>query len=110
MKYLPEHCLVVLLVYSLKLILIQNNKHCRYVWSSANDGVHSYLRIFGVTPHQPGLKEVGTVTLPPPPEGGAERSLVRCMQYVPGLHGGVPTHDPEPLRGDLVWVGTDAKR
>ena len=78
-----------------------------YVWSCANDGVHSYLRIFGVTSHQPGLKEMGTLTLPSQ-DGGP--SVVRCMQYVPGLHGGVPANDPEPLRGDLVWVGTDAKR
>ena len=35
---------------------------------------------------------------------------VKCIQYVPGLHGGVPAVDPEPLRGDLVWVGTDSKR
>ena len=81
----------------------------RYVWCSANDGVHSYLRIFGVTPHQPGLKEMGTLTLPACNEGSAMQH-VRCMQYVPGLHGGVPANDPEPLRADLVWVGTDNKR
>ena len=65
------------------------------------------MRIFGVTAQHTGLKELGTVSLP---DTISINGGVRCIQYVPGLHGGVPTADPEPLRGDLVWVGTDSKR
>lgn len=64
----------------------------------------SHLRIFGVTQQQPGLKEMGTIPNPEP------NGNVKCLQYVPGLHGGVPAQDPEPLRGDLVWVGAESKK
>ena len=48
------------------------------------------------------LKELGTVVLP---------SCVRAMLFVPGTSGGVaaPLAD-EPLKSDLVWVGTDNKK
>jgi hypothetical protein len=55
-----------------------------------------------VTSHHTGLKEVSTITL--------EDTMVKAIQYVPGLHGGVPSPDGEPLKGDLVWVGTDSRR
>jgi len=35
---------------------------------------------------------------------------VKAIQYVPGIYGGTPGPDNDPLKGDLVWVGTDAKR
>ena len=74
----------------------------RYVWANATDGFSSFLRIFGMTNHQTGLKEMGTLTL--------EDTMVKTIQYVPGLHGGVPSPDGEAMKGDLVWVGTDARR
>ena len=45
---------------------------------------------------------MGTITL--------EETSVKTILYVPGLHGGIPSPDGEPLKGDLVWVGTDSKR
>jgi hypothetical protein len=45
---------------------------------------------------------MGTITL--------EETAVKTIQYIPGLHGGIPSPDGEPLKGDLVWVGTDSKR
>lgn len=80
--------------------------HPRYVWAVTSDGLSSRMKIFGLTAQHTGLKELGTLELP----GGSEGSGAKCIQYVPGLHGGVPTVDQEPLRGDLVWVGTDHKR
>lgn len=72
------------------------------MWANATDGFNSFLRIFSVTSHHTGLKEMGTISL--------EDTAVKAVQYVPGLHGGIPSPDGEPLKGDLVWVGTDSKR
>jgi hypothetical protein len=74
----------------------------RFVWANATDGFSSFLRIFSLTNHQTGLKEMGTITL--------DETMVKTIQYVPGLHGGVPSPDGEHMKGDLVWVGTDSKR
>lgn len=78
-----------------------------FVWVNAHDGISSHLRIFGITAQHTGLKELGTISLP---DTAGITGGVKCIQYVPGLHGGVAVSDPEPLRGDLVWVGTDSKK
>ena len=78
-----------------------------FVWVNAHDGINSHLRIFNVTAQHTGLKELGTICLP---DTTTINGGIKCIQYVPGLHGGIPAADPEPLRGDLVWVGTDSKK
>jgi hypothetical protein len=81
-----------------------NMPHFSYVWTNATDGHSSHLRIFNVTNHQACLKELGTVAL--------EKSHVRTVQFVPGMSGGLACSSSameEPLRADMVWVGTDTK-
>ena len=78
----------------------------RYVWTNATDSQSSHLRIFGVTNHQACLKELGTIHL--------ERTNVRTVQFVPGMNGGLACSSnaalmDEPLKADMVWVGTDSK-
>jgi len=73
-----------------------------YIWANATDGSNSYLRIFSSNTHQSGLKDIGTLTL--------IDTNVKAIQYVPGLYGGISCPENEPLKGDLVWVGTDAHR
>jgi len=73
-----------------------------YIWANATDGTNSYLRIFSAISQHTGLKEMGTLSL--------LDTCVKAIQYVPGLYGGIPSPDNEPLKGDLVWVGTDAQR
>jgi Rho guanine nucleotide exchange factor 10 len=78
----------------------------RYVWTHATDGSASQLRIFSVTNHHTGLKELGTI-IP-----GTELGAVKTLQYVPGINtNSIQLQDSyEPLRDDLVWVGTESKR
>ncbi len=74
-----------------------------YSLSSSDNSYSSYLRIFSVSNHHTGLKELGTIELP--------ETQVRAVQYVPGLENTHPTtlchYMEDPLRSDLVWVGTD---
>ena len=64
------------------------------------------MRIFTAPNHNTGLKELGTIEL--------EDYLVRTIQYVPGLNGGVASTTAalmkDPLVADLVWVGTDSQK
>ena len=59
-----------------------------------------------MTNHQACLKELGTINL--------EHTNVRTVQFVPGVNGGVACSSSaalmdEPLKADMVWVGTDTK-
>jgi hypothetical protein len=66
------------------------------------------MRIFAVTNHHTGLKELGTIEM---------EATARSVQFVPGLNGGVATSKhalanataEEALKADLVWVGNDKR-
>ena len=72
----------------------------------------SHLRILGVASNQTAMKELGTIAL--------EHLAVRTLQFVPGMTGGVAVGSgnsgsrcvslmEDPLKADMVWVGTNDK-
>lgn len=83
-----------------------------YLWTNATDGRSSHLRILGVASNQTAMKELGTIAL--------EHLAVRTVQFVPGMTGGVAAGMSsrastgaslmeDPLKADMVWVGTNDK-